>query len=422
MANGYLQTQVFLETLEAPMIGAVVRIVGPDSTEHNCKTNSFGKTDFVVLAVPEKQLSEVPTPSCDAYTLYQVYVSMDGYRTVKVTDVKVFPEVETMLPIRLSSMDRIVESTTWGMPDHSRMSKTECMKPPAAPSSLVPEVHTVKAGETLYTIAAKYGTSVREIKELNHLISDDLAVGQILWIPSYEVPAPSYSPPPMPTPDCNGTSYTVKAGDSLWTIAQKYGVEVAAIKYASGISSDNIYVGQMLCIPKGHSPSPTFDCNGTVYIVKAGDSLWTIAQRYGVEVDAIKCASEISIDSISIGQKLCIPKCHSPSPTPHCNGTSYTVKSGDSLWTIAQRYGVEVDAIKHASGISSDNISVGQILCIPKCHLPSPIPHCNGTTYIVKADDNLWLIAQRYNTTVESIKEKNGISSNYLTIGQMLCI
>ena len=94
----------------------------------------------------------------------------------------------------------------------------------------------------------------------------------------------------------------------------------------------------------------------------------------------------------------------------------YTVRAGDSLWLIAQRYGTTVEAIKSLNGLTSDLINVGQVLKLPA-----------GSTegsweYTVRAGDTLWLIARRYGTTVEAIKSLNGLTSDVLNIGQVLRI
>lgn len=94
----------------------------------------------------------------------------------------------------------------------------------------------------------------------------------------------------------------------------------------------------------------------------------------------------------------------------------YTVQAGDSLWLIAQRYNTTVNAIKNLNGLTSNLINIGQVLKIPVSQSNSPIE------YTVRAGDSLWLIAQRYNTTVNAIKNLNGLTSDLINIGQILKI
>jgi len=97
-----------------------------------------------------------------------------------------------------------------------------------------------------------------------------------------------------------------------------------------------------------------------LYTVVAGDSLWQIARRFGTTVDAIKRLNGLTSDNLSIGQVLRIPR-ESNEP----DYTLYTVVRGDSLWQIARRFGTTVDAIKSLNGLTSNNLSIGQILRIP---------------------------------------------------------
>ena len=103
-----------------------------------------------------------------------------------------------------------------------------------------------------------------------------------------------------------------------------------------------------------------------------------------------------------------------PSPSPGPNTTRYVVKAGDSLWLIAQKYGTTVEEIRNLNGLTSDMLSIGQVLIIPA---DAARPYIE---YTVKAGDSLWLIANRYHTTVDDIRRLNGLTSNLLNIGQVL--
>lgn len=94
----------------------------------------------------------------------------------------------------------------------------------------------------------------------------------------------------------------------------------------------------------------------------------------------------------------------------------YTVKSGDTLWLLAQRFGTTVDAIKNLNGLTGNNLSIGQVLRIPESGTPAYFQ------YTVRSGDTLWLLAQRFGTTVDAIKRLNGLTGNNLSIGQVLLI
>lgn len=195
---------------------------------------------------------------------------------------------------------------------------------------------------------------------------------------------------------------------------------VAAFQTAAGLSPDgivgpltwqalyNTYLGINQVLP------PDIDAGVTEYVVRSEDTLWLIAQRYNTTVDAIKRLNGLTSDNLSIGQVLRIP-------TAASSGGSYfeyTVRSGDTLWLLAQRYGTTVDAIKNLNGLSGSNLSIGQVLKIPSAGT-APAPYFE---YTVRSGDTLWTLAQRYGTTVDAIKRLNGLTGNNLSIGQVLRI
>lgn len=200
-------------------------------------------------------------------------------------------------------------------------------------------------------------------------------------------------------------TYTVKSGDSLWKIANEYGVTVDELKKANNLSSNVLNIGQILKIPTKEVESDN------IYIVKSGDSLWKIANEYDVTVDELKKANNLTSNVLSIGQKLVIP-----SETVVSDQTYYTVQSGDSLWNIAKRYGVSVDELKKANNLSSNLLTIGQKLIIPGENFN------NHQKYVVQSGDSLWKIANKYNVSVDDLIKLNNLNNTLLSIGQELLI
>lgn len=201
--------------------------------------------------------------------------------------------------------------------------------------------------------------------------------------------------------------YIVKKGDSLWSIASKNNTTVDNIKKLNNLSSNNLSVGQVLKLSYDSENEDIKESN--IYTVKKGDSLWLIANKYGTTVDELKNANNLKSNTLSIGQTLIIPK-----KKENTNKISYVVKKGDSLWLIANKYDTTVEKIKSTNNLKSNTLSIGQVLVIPSSS--------EFITYTVKKGDSLWLIANKYNTTVDNIKKLNNLSSNNLQINQKLIL
>lgn len=149
------------------------------------------------------------------------------------------------------------------------------------------------------------------------------------------------------------------------------------------------------------------------YVVKKGDNLWNIASKYNTTVDELKKINNISNNELEIGQFLKIPK-EKEENTKNNKQITYIVKKGDSLWVIANKYDTTVDKIKEFNKLTSNNLNIGQKLIIPSSS--------SYRTYIVKKDDNLYKLANEFNTTVNEIKKINNLNNNDLSIGQELLI
>lgn len=208
-----------------------------------------------------------------------------------------------------------------------------------------------------------------------------------------------YSPPE----GMESNYYIVKKGDTLYSIARNYGVTVNELKNANNLVSNNLTIGMGLIIPsENKNPS-----NEEYYFVKSGDSLYKIANMYNMTVNELKSLNNLSSNLLSIGQRL---KVITNAELP-ANG--YVVKSGDSLYSIAKKYGLSVDELKSANNKTTNLLSIGEVLIIPTSNEVIK-------TYTVKAGDTLYGIARTYNTTVDAIKSLNGLNNNNLRIGMVL--
>jgi LysM repeat protein len=196
--------------------------------------------------------------------------------------------------------------------------------------------------------------------------------------------------------------YTVQSGDSLYKIAKDNDTSVNELKAINNLSSNVIQVGQKITLPSNTTQS--------TYSVKSGDSLSIIAKRFGTTTSQLKSVNGLSSDVIYIGQVLTIPGVQTSTST-------YIVRSGDSLSVIAKNYGTTVEAIKSANNLTSNTIYVGKTLVIPSSSVQKA-----STSYKVISGDSLSVIAQKFGTTVTSIKAANNLSSNTIYVGQTLTI
>lgn len=202
--------------------------------------------------------------------------------------------------------------------------------------------------------------------------------------------------------------YTVKKGDTLWDIANKYGTTVSKLKSLNNLKSNVLQVGQTLKVSS--SEEEIIPDDYLVYKVKNGDNLSKIAKEYDTTVSTIMKINNLNTDKLTINQQLLLPK------TKKTDGEkTYTVKKGDTLSQIAYDNKITTSELKKANNLTSDLLKIGQVLIIPS-------KSTGEINYIVQKGDNLYTIANKYDTTVSDIKKLNNLSTNTLQIGQVLKI
>ena len=285
--------------------------------------------------------------------------------------------------------------------------------------------------------------------------------------------------PSQSTGNLSGSTYTVSVGDTLWAISRKFGVTITQLKSWNNLSSDMIYVGQKLSIQTGTgntavTPTPSTPVvsnkpttsNAQTYTVVAGDSVWKIAHQFGISMDTLRSLNNIQNNFIYPGQVLKIriissnnvttptpestpsiptgSQTSTQTPTNQTSDTIYTVKSGDSLWAIANKHGLSVSQLKNMNGLTSDIIYPGQTLKVgqgnntsttapSKIATTTPAPSQVSTTssntststsktYTVASGDSLWAIANKHGLSVSQLKNMNGLTSDVIYPGKQLLV
>lgn len=199
---------------------------------------------------------------------------------------------------------------------------------------------------------------IKEVRCLHKRILVMIAVILLLWrFASYDVTAAELSV------NRNYTTYKVVYGDNLSRIAHKFNTTVANLKSLNKLSSSLIYAGQSLKVPSSANVSILY------YTVQSGDSLWAIANRLGVTIGGIKANNGLTSDRIYVGQIL---KIVSRNPVTTVN---YRVDAGDTLWGLSQKYNTSVDAISKSNYMKVNYLMLKQTITIPlnSTHYVKPI-------------------------------------------------
>ena len=222
------------------------------------------------------------------------------------------------------------------------------------------QTYTVKKGDTLYGISNQFGVSVVDLKNLNNLKDNNLKIGQVLKISQNSGTNPDST-----------INYIVKKGDSLYSIARVYKTTVQEIQKLNNLKSNTLSIGQELQIPENYVNDASANLPTYInYTVKKGDSLYSIAKKHVITTDTIIKDNALKNNLLSIGQNLKI-RTKKESIVEECFGNEssdknieYIVKKGDSLYSIAKKYNTDVSTIMKNNNLKSSNLSIGQILKI----------------------------------------------------------
>lgn len=256
--------------------------------------------------------------------------------------------------------------------------------------------YTVVPGDGLYAIAAKTGTNINDLLQLNDLTLESIIYpGQVLTL-NQTATTQTVEPTKLtnqtveqPLQSTNDSTYTVVAGDGLYAIARKTNTPIQELLTLNGLSLDSIiHPGQQLktagltqniinvSSPVTETPTTneeTKTSNETnTYTIQAGDGLYRIAHKHGISLTTLLELNHLDInDTIYPGQTLIINKSENKIETPivqteqtETATNTYIVKSGDGLWRIAKNHGLTLDQLKTMNGLTSNVIHPGQVLTI----------------------------------------------------------
>jgi len=291
----------------------------------------------------------------------------------------------------------------------------------------------------LQFVADRTALPIDELRDLNPAIRRDLTPANrvtALWLPRGDGMAVETVLAATPRSEwAPRMIHTVRRGESLSTIAARYGSNVSAIKQANGLRRTLIHPGQNLIVPRfgdfRETPDQRHADNGT-YVVQSNDTLWDIARAFGISVDSLCAANGLGRRTvIQPGQRLRLPSGSAAGKTSPSVSTDapawsgrYTVRSGDSLSVIASRYRVSVNELRRANGLSSSRIYPGNTLIVPGSEIASSTGggSWSTSTYRVRRGDTLYDIARQFGVSVSQIRRLNGLSTSRIYPGDVLKI
>ena len=327
--------------------------------------------------------------------------------------------------------------------------------------------YRIARGDTLGGISRRFGTSIANLRNWNGLSGTRIIAGRYLIVKPEGVGAKAASA--SSRPPLHSRTYRIASGDTLGTIARRFGVSVAQLKAWNGLSSNRIRAGDRLIVGEkpdsrsatasrstrtassrstGGSAGPS---EGGQYRIRRGDNLATIASRFGVTVADLKRWNGLRSSRISEGKYLVVrPRSRTTASSSAASnsdsrtaanpvsgsGQRYRIRRGDNLASIARRFGVGVDDLKAWNGLRGTRITAGEYLIVgpgrrnagsetparaaATTEAATPARASRPTIHTIRSGDNLGAIAERYGVTASELRRWNGIRGSRITAGDTL--
>jgi len=351
-----------------------------------------------------------------------------------------------------------------GSPAQPAVAQAPAKAQPAASAPSAARVHAVADGDNFWSVARQYGVTISSLTQANPGVDPTrLRIGQSLVIPgpghSRLAESGEAGRPAVPAIGSNG--YVVADGDNLWLIAHRLGVDVAVLKRLNvAVDPQRLQPGQVLALPDearaegGQAPTrqdARIVSDSGLYPVAKGDTMWSLSRRFGVGLeDLLAVNGELEPSRLRVGQLVTIPTVQ---PVASGDALHFPVSAGDSLWSIARRFDVTIEALVAANpGVDPLRLREGQMLRVPSSlaavaaangktdtagqpqalATPAAVPAKDASTpatavptsdaprqHTVSVGDTLWDLSRRYGVSVKRILAENtGLDPVRLHVGQ----
>ncbi|MFQ5742773.1 MAG: LysM peptidoglycan-binding domain-containing protein [Acidobacteriota bacterium] len=280
--------------------------------------------------------------------------------------------------------------------------------------------HRVRRGETLSTIASDYGTTIGGLQQLNDLAEpDQIVAGSPLLVPVGRAERFYSGPAVSGLEEGERIVYTVQPGDGLHQIASAFRTSVLDLMRRNDLGSDLVYPGTELIayfgvrdrIPAAETATDggTETQGRIIYTVRTSDSFATIARRFGLPVERLKGWNYRTHDVVYAGDKIVVytspQAADNTSPRRH-DENHYTVQPGDAPYKIARRFGVSLEDLLAANGLSANStIYPGDELTVPGASGPA-----KTLTYTVRSGDRLDSVAAHLAVPLDRLCQLNGLT------------
>ncbi|MEZ4605255.1 MAG: LysM peptidoglycan-binding domain-containing protein [Deinococcales bacterium] len=392
---------LFLEAQKSPVIDESATL----KVTHGLASNSDAAYKYIIVAEGER-LSNIAA----AYKLsLQELMAMNQLSSARIQagfSLKVpNREAKVLAPSLLSNQQTSPQNSA---DDLAAAAENE--------NALIPI--EVNPGDTLGKIAAEYDMALADLMQINRLNSARLQIGDVLYVRS-KLEEDNLA---------SQITIEVKTGDTLSSLAKRYGTTTQAIMRANNLKGVYIYAGDKLVLPRNAENiqaalAPVEAAKE--YTVQIGDSLHTIAYQYGLSVNRLIALNKLDGTTIYPGQVLNLIEQAEP-----LEPLRYAIRQGDTLSALASRYGVSVDDIARANQMSPlATLKIGQELMIPE-HFGNELAEeavldrgsSASQSYVVQRGDTLYDLAKAYDTSIESLIVANRLQGNRIRTGQVLSI